>query len=255
MSNSVARFNRRVENYAKYRPNYPSEVIELLKTDCGLTADSVVADIGSGTGIFSELLLKNGNRVFAVEPNPQMRAAAEALLGSYPGFTSVDGTAESTGLQSGSIDLIVAAQAFHWFDQKKARLEFTRILKPGGWVALMWNERRLDTTPFLRDCEELLLRYGTDYGKIRYENVTKEIGNFFSPSVFQRKSYENLQEFDFQGFEGRLRSASYTPEPGHPNFEPMMARARQIFDAHNKEGQVVYEYDTSVYYAQLQRRA
>ena len=251
MTDSVDRFNSRVENYAKYRPNYPSEVVDLLKVDCGLTAGSVVADIGSGTGIFSELLLMNGNRVFTVEPNPPMRSIAERLLNRYSGFTSVDGTAEATGLQNNSIDFVVAAQAFHWFDQKKARLEFTRILKPGGWVVLIWNERRLDSTPFLRDCEELLLRYGTDYEKIRHENVTKEIGSFFSPSVFQRNSFENLQEFDFQGFEGRLRSASYTPEPGHPNFEPMMVRAREIFDAHNKEGRVRYEYDTSVYYAQL----
>ena len=248
---SVDRFNSRVEDYAKYRPNYPPAVIELLRVDCGLTSESVIADIGSGTGISSELFLKNGNRVFAVEPNPEMRSTAESLLGSYSGFTSVDGTAESTGLQSRSVDFIVAAQAFHWFDQGKARLEFTRILNPGGWVALIWNERRLDTTPFLRDCEELLLRYGTDYGKIRHENVTKEIGTFFSPNVFQRKSFENLQDFDFQGFEGRLRSASYTPEPGNPNFEPMMGRAREIFDMHNKDGRVRYEYDTSIYYAQL----
>ena len=251
---SVDRFNDRVKDYAKYRPNYPQEVIELLKVDCGLTPDSVVADIGSGTGLSSELFLKNGNRVFAVEPNPQMRSTAEALLGSYSGFTSVDGAAESTGLQSSSVDFVVAAQAFHWFDQEKSRLEFTRILKPGGWVALIWNERRLDSTPFLRDCEELLLRYGTDYGKIRHENITKEIGSFFSPDVFQRKSFDNLQEFDFQGFEGRLRSASYVPALGNPNFEPMMGRAREIFAMHNKNGRVQYEYDTSVYYAQLKPR-
>lgn len=254
MTDSVARFTNRVENYAKYRPNYPWEVIELLRADCGLTADSVVADIGSGTGISTELLLKNGNRVFAVEPNPQMRSTAEALLGSYSGFTSVEGTAESTGLQSNTVDFVVAAQAFHWFDQEKARLEFVRILKPGGWVVLVWNERRLDSTPFLRDCEELLLRYGTDYGKIRYENITKGIRSFFSPDVFQRKSVENLQEFDFRGFKGRLESASYTPEPGNPNYDLMMKRAREIFDVHNKEGRVQYEYDTSVYYAQLKPR-
>ena len=250
-NDSVKRFDTRVENYAKYRPNYPPETIELLKTDCGLTQESVVADIGSGTGIFSELFLKNGNQVFGVEPNATMRSTAEQLLKSYSRFVSIDGSAESTGLPDNSVDFVVAAQAFHWFDREKARLEFTRILKPGGWVVLVWNERRLDSTPFLRDCEEMFLRYGTDYGEIRHENIRKELSGFFSPQPFKHKSFDNLQEFDFEGFEGRVKSASYTPEPGNPNFGPMMARLREIFDTHNRNGRVTYEYDATVYYAQL----
>jgi SAM-dependent methyltransferase len=250
-NDSVKRFDSRVENYAKYRPNYPPEIIDLLKLECGLTRESVIADVGSGTGIFSEWFLKNGNQVFGVEPNATMRSTAENLLKSYPRFVSIDGLAESTGLPDSSVDFAVAAQAFHWFDRDKARLEFTRILKPGGWVVLVWNERRLDSTPFLRDCEEMFLRYGTDYGKIRHENVRKEIGGFFSPQPVQHKSFENLQEFDLEGFEGRVRSASYTPELDNPNFEPMMARLREIFDVHNRGGRVAYEYDTTVYYAQF----
>ena len=250
-SDSVKRFDSRVEDYAKYRPTYPSEIIDLLKLECGLAEDSVVADVGSGTGIFSELLLKNGNQVFGVEPNAGMRRTAETVLGNYPRFTSVDGSAESTGLPEHSVDLVVAAQAFHWFDREKTLLEFTRILKTGGWVVLIWNERRLDSTPFLRDCEKLLLRYGTDYGKIRHENIRKEIGGFFFPQPVQLRSFENIQEFDLDGFEGRVRSASYTPEPDNPNFEPMMARLREIFDIHNRSGRVAYEYDTTVYYGHL----
>lgn len=250
-NDSVKRFDSRVENYAKYRPNYPPEIIDLLKLECGLNEDSVIADVGSGTGIFSELFLKNGNQVFGVEPNAAMRSTAENLLRNYPRFISHDGTAESTGMPERSVDFVVAAQAFHWFDREKARLEFNRIVRPGGWVVLVWNERRLDSTPFLRDCEEMFLRYGTDYGKIRHENVRKEIDGFFFPKTVQYKSFENLQEFNFGGFEGRVRSASYTPEPGHPNFEPMMARMREIFEIHNKSGRVIYEYDTTVHYAQF----
>lgn len=250
-NDSVKRFDSRVDDYAKYRPNYPSEIIDLLKLECGLNEGSVIADVGSGTGIFSEWFLKNGNQVFGVEPNATMRSTAETLLRNYPRFISIDGSAESTGLPEHSIDFVVAAQAFHWFDREKSRLEFTRILKPGGWVVLVWNERRLDSTPFLRDCEEMFLRYGTDYGKIRHENVRNEIPSFFSPQPVQHKSFENLQQFDLEGFEGRVRSASYTPEPGNPNFEPMMARLREIFDIHNRTGCVTYEYDTTVYYGHL----
>ena len=250
-SNSIKRFDSRVEDYAKYRPTYPSEIIEFLTLECGLAEESVVADVGSGTGIFSELFLKNGNQVFGVEPNGGMRSTAETLLRNSPRFVSIDGAAESTGLPEHSVDFVVAAQAFHWFDREKTRPEFTRILKPEGWAVLVWNERRLDSTPFLRDCEEMLLRYGTDYGKIRHENVRKEISGFFFPQPVQLKSFENIQEFDLDGFEGRVRSASYTPEPGSPNFEPLMARLREIFDIHNRSGRVAYEYDTTVYYGHL----
>ncbi|HYN24061.1 MAG TPA: class I SAM-dependent methyltransferase, partial [Pyrinomonadaceae bacterium] len=161
MVDSISRFTTRVENYAKFRPTYPPSIIDLLRADCGLTEASVIADVGSGTGILSELFLKNGNTVYGVEPNAQMRTAAESLLSDYRRFNSIDGTAESTNLKSDSIDFVTAAQAFHWFEPKKTRAEFARILKPGGWVALIWNERRLDSTPLLRAYEQLLLRYGT----------------------------------------------------------------------------------------------
>src|SRR5437870_2796600 len=142
------RFSRRVENYVKYRPGYPGAVLDWLRQHCGLTADWVIADIGSGTGFLAELFLKNGNRVFGTEPNSEMRAAGETLLKKYSRFVSVDGSAEATGLDSSSVDLITAGQAFHWFDRPRARQEFERILKPGGWAALVWNERLINT-PFL----------------------------------------------------------------------------------------------------------
>jgi SAM-dependent methyltransferase len=251
MTDSISRFTSRVGNYAKYRPTYPRDVIDLLKKECGLTRESVIADIGSGTGILSEMFLKDGNRVFGVEPNAQMRSTAENLLQDYSQFVSVHGAAESTGLESSSVDFITAAQAFHWFQRDKARVEFARIIKPDGWAVLIWNERRVDSTLFLRDCEQMFLRFGTDYGKIRHENVVAEISGFFAPQAFTLKSFENVQNFDLESFRGRVLSASYTPEPGNSNFEPMMVRLREIFETHQANGRVKFEYDTKVYYGHL----
>jgi SAM-dependent methyltransferase len=159
----TARFSDRVENYVRYRPGYPPEVLDLLRAECGLQPSHIVADVASGTGVFTRLLLENGNSVFAVEPNTEMREAGVHELESYDRLVSVAGTAEETTLRSASVDFVTAAQAAHWFDLPRARAEFVRILRPGGWCVLIWNERRTATTPFLRDYEQLLLTYGTDY--------------------------------------------------------------------------------------------
>ncbi len=252
---SVQRFSTRVDNYAKYRPGYPAGVIGILRSACGLNEASIIADVGSGTGILTELLLKNGNRVFAVEPNAPMRLSAERFLAAYPHFVSVNGSAEETTLEGSSVDLIAAAQAFHWFDRTKARREFARILKPRGWVALIWNERCLDSTPFLRTYEDLLLRYGTDYEKVRHEKVATEIADFFAPSDFQLTNLENSQHFDFEALKGRVFSSSYTPEADHPDFEPMLAELEQIFSRYQEDGMVTFEYETRLYCGQLETRA
>ncbi|MDQ3665728.1 MAG: class I SAM-dependent methyltransferase [Acidobacteriota bacterium] len=251
MVDSVSRFTTRVENYAKFRPRYPRVIIDLLRAECGLTEASIVADVGSGTGILSEMFLRNGNTVFGVEPNPRMRSSAESLLSKYAQFKSINGVAEATTLDSHSIDFVTAAQAFHWFDRTRARGECARMLKPKGWVALIWNERRLDSTPFLRAYEQLMLQYGADYQKVRHEKVTGEIANFFSPQGFRREAFENIQNFDFESLMGRVLSASYTPEPDHPSFEPMIASLREVFEEHQQRGTIAFEYDTKVYYGQL----
>lgn len=251
MTDTVTRFSNRADNYARYRPSYPASVIDILKSDCGLKETSTIADVGSGTGILSELFLKNGNTVFGLEPNAAMRLSGERLLQSFRNFVSVDATAEATTLEPTGVDFITAGQAFHWFDREKAKREFARILKPGGWVVLIWNERRLDSTPFLREYENLLLRYGTDYENVRHENVSGEIAQFFAPETFQLKNFENVQHFDFESLQGRTRSASYTPEPGNPSFEPMFAKLEEIFNTHKRDGIVTFEYETKVYYGHL----
>lgn len=250
-SNATSRFSDRVENYVRYRPGYPVAALDLLQRECGLTPNSAIADIASGTGIWTRMLLENGNRVFGVEPNAEMREAGERLMAGYARFTSVTGGAEATTLTDRSIDFVTAAQAAHWFDRVRARREFVRILKPEGWLVLLWNERVVDSTKFLRDYEELLLTYGTDYQDVRHERTTEAVNEFFDPAPYQERVFENQQEFDYPALEGRLLSSSYAPGPGHPKHEPMLRELRRIFEEDAVEGRVSIEYKTRVYFGRL----
>lgn len=251
MLDSTKRFSNRVENYVKYRPTYPGAVIDLLASECGLTPPSIIADIGSGTGILSELFLKRGNRVFGVEPNREMRAASDKLLADYAKFSSIDACAESTTLVNASVDFITVGQAFHWFDRDRARAEFERILKPDGWVVLIWNGFRVEVSPLNNAYQELVLRYGTDYKEVRREIIGCDVESFYAPEVCQCARFEFRQPFDFKGLKGRLLSSSYAPEPDHPNYEPMLRELQEIFDANQKDGKVDFHYETELYYGQL----
>ena len=251
-TNATSRFSNRVENYIRYRPGYPAEVVRLLKSACGLTPERVVADIASGTGIWTRALLENGNRVYGVEPNAEMRQAGERLLASFPKFISVDGKAETTTLADASVDFVTAAQAAHWFDRPAARCEFKRILQSEGWLVLLWNERDVDGTPLLREYEQLLLAYGTDYADVRHERTTEAVNEFFDPAPYEESAFPMRQEFDYAGFEGRLLSSSYAPGPEHPKHAPMLRELRRIFEKHASDGRVVFDYKTRVYLGKLQ---
>ena len=250
-SNATSRFSDRVENYVRYRPGYPQEVLQTLKSECALVPSHICADLASGTGIWTRDLLENGNPVFGVEPNAGMREAGERLLAEFPKFTSVVGTAEATTLANQSMDFVTAAQAAHWFDRARARREFVRILKPGGWLVLLWNERITDSTAFLRDYEKLLLTYGTDYQDIRHERTTAEVNQFFDPAPYQERVFEMRQEFDYAGLEGRLLSSSYAPGPEHPQHAAMLRELRRIVDEHAVGGRAAFEYKTRVYFGRL----
>jgi SAM-dependent methyltransferase len=252
-ADSTQRFSDRVEHYVRSRPNYPDAFYEFLRHELGLTPDGAVADIGSGTGISARPLLEKGNTVYGIEPNGPMRLAAERGLAGFANFQSIDATAEATTLPPASVDLILAAQAFHWFDRDRARAEFARILKPGGSVVLVWNERRLNSTPFLRDYEQLLHRYATDYSKVRHENVDDgAIARFFAPDVHQTRSFTNAQEFDYEGLESRLLSSSYTPAADNPHRAVMLAELREIFAQAQQGGRVRFEYDTRAHFGHSQ---
>ena len=246
MSNSTTRFSDRVEDYAKYRPHYPREILPYLQEIYSFQPSWDVADVGSGTGISTELFLQNGNRVFAVEPNAEMRGKAEA--GHAPGgvFVSIDGTAEATGLAAGSVRLVVAGQAFHWFDAVKSRAEFARILSPGGVVVLIWNERMADTA-FEKAYDALIERHGKDYKTTNHRNITDlQIEDFYRPASYVLKQFPNEQRFDFEGLKGRLLSSSYMPKSG-PGYAPMLEDLQRLFDQYRQDGRVRVGYDTKVY--------
>ena len=250
---ATERFSDRVEAYVKYRPSYPAEVVGELQRACGLTSASVVADVGSGTGKLSELFLRNGNPVHGVEPNDAMREAAERLLEPYPTFESVPGTAETTTLAGESVDFVTAGQAFHWFDAPKTRAEFGRILRPGGWVVLVWNSRFREGTPFLEGYEAVLRRFAPDYAAVNHQdNAGREaVAEFFAPRGVRRFTCKNVQTFDYKGLRGRALSSSYVPLAGEARHEAFLGALLELFSAHEQGGAVEFLYTTEVFYGQL----
>jgi SAM-dependent methyltransferase len=245
------RFSSRVENYVRYRPGYPPAAIELLQRRCGLRAGAVVADVGSGTGILTQALLGSGAQVIGVEPNDGMRAAAEAALGMNPAFRSVKGTAEATTLAPESVDLIVAGQAFHWFKAASARREALRVVRAGGWGALLWNEHPSDGHALLTDYEALVRRHAPEYDQVVGSRADETAMREYFGGAMELASFPNQQLFDYPGLRGRLMSSSYAPEPGHPQHAPLLAGLKQVFERHARDGRVVFPYVTLVYYAQL----
>jgi SAM-dependent methyltransferase len=253
-SDSKQRFSNRVENYVKFRPDYPREILTTLHDRTGLHSTWRIADIGSGTGISTRMFLENGNEVFGVEPNADMRRAGETFLSRFPNFHSIDGSAEETALPEWSIDTIVSAQAFHWFDPDRCKPEFIRILKPGGWCVLIWNERKTGGSPFLEGYEALLKKYSGDYMAVRHERINaKVMEEFFAPNGFNTHSFPNQQLLDLDATIGRCLSSSYAPAMGDPRHEPMVAELRQLFERTQANGRIVFDYETHAHMGKLGR--
>jgi ubiquinone/menaquinone biosynthesis C-methylase UbiE len=246
MKDSTKRFSDRVDDYKKYRPSYPQHVIKLLSHRIDLSNASVIADIGSGTGISSQLFIDNGNTVYAVEPNNEMRNAAELYFSNHPKFISISGTAENTNLESGSIDFIFAGQAFHWFNKSLAKIEFERILKKEGHIVLVWNVRD-DTDDFQKEYEAILKQL-PEFNDSSHKNISdQDIHDFFSPKEMQKESAENFQTFNLEGLKGRLKSSSYIPKSG-PVFEKLMVQAESLFYKFERNGTIDFLYKTDIYW-------
>ena len=249
---SVRRFDDRVDDYVRARPGYPPEVVALLEAQ-GLPAGATVADIGSGTGKLSEVFLAAGHRVIGVEPNDAMRAAAARLLGGHPRFRQLAGRAEATGLAGTSVDALVAGQAFHWFEPRATRAEWVRVLRPGGLVALIWNDRRAAGCAMLEDYDRLLAKHCTEYGeRLRWAPAEPELAAYFAPARMQVARLDNAQRLDWEGLRARALSASYVPRSG-PAHTGFFAALRESFLRHSSAGDgadraVDLLYDTRVFW-------
>jgi SAM-dependent methyltransferase len=248
---NIERFSNRVDNYVKYRPGYPPEMLDFFRDELNLKKESVVADIGSGTGISSKIFLENGNTVYGVEPNAAMRRAAEFFLQNFPNFHSLDGTAEETGLPENAVDFVIAAQAFHWFDPENARREFQRILRSPGIIALIWNERHLDTNEFLISYESFLKKFANDYEKVRHDKIDEKILSDFFQTDFCRQAFPNSQTLDFEGLKGRMLSSSYMPAENDSRFEPMVVELEGLFEKYAENGKIKILYSTNIFYTRI----
>ena len=247
----TGRFSNRVSDYISGRPCYPDKVVSWLVEVFALEHSAAIADVGAGTGISAALFLRHGFTVVAVEPNDAMREAAIARLGSDPRFRAVAALAEATTLDAASIDAVVAAQAFHWFDRATFRAECARILKPRGFVALLWNVRRVAGSPFAAGYEMLLREFGTDYFAVRHENVSEgELRAFFG-GPFGRRVFDNVQLLDLEGLRARLLSSTYVPAVGQERHEPMMAALEALYREHHQDGRVAMEYELRMYASRL----
>jgi len=247
MINSTTRFSDRVADYINYRPKYPPEIIGILKEHIHLTPQSIIADVGAGTGFLTELFLKNENHTYAVEPNDAMRIACGELYGIYPNLEIINGTAEATTLPDNTIDIIVAGQAFHWFNQEACKEEFKRILKPDGYIALIWNARK-DDTGFSKGYDEILRQHLPEYKTLDHRNVDDNaITRFFQPQQMKKTILPNSQVFNWEGFKGRALSSSYVPKNGEIH-HTIMKEIRKLFDQYQQDGKVSFLYDTVIYW-------
>lgn len=246
-------FSSRVDNYIKYRPGYPMEVIDTLVRECGLSPNWHVADIGSGTGLLTRLFLDLGCAVTGVEPNDEMRFAGEQVLAGYSNFTSLPGSAEATGLADASIDLVSAGMALQWFDVPHARVEFQRILVPGGWAALVWNRMLTGPAPLMQAYTDLILAYSPGWTEtLRRDGPgnSLDLPGFFGGS-YHRTTFPMQQSLDWEGLCGRILSTAHAPQPDNPATLCMFTRLREIFDRYQNNGWVVIDYETELYHGHL----
>jgi SAM-dependent methyltransferase len=244
------RFSNRVEDYVRYRPGYPAGLIDWLRDAIALRHSWIVADVGSGTGLLSIPFMAAGNLVYGVEPNAAMRAAAETAFAAEPRFVSVAGSAEATTLCDASVDLVAAGQAFHWFDPEPARREWKRILAIGGQALVVFNSRRVESTPFMRDYDAFLATDAVDYQGVDHRRVLGDnLRAFLGDLQAWRFDYARMLTFD--QLRGLSMSSSYVPAPEHPRHAAFLAGLQTLFDRHAVNGTVEMLYQTEAYVGRL----
>jgi SAM-dependent methyltransferase len=250
VSDPTERFTGRADHYARHRPRYPAALLEVLAAEAVLAPLDVVADVGAGTGILAELLLRHGNAVVAVEPNASMRAGLVPLQRAWPSLRVTGGSAEATQLPDACVDVVMAGQAFHWFDPVRSKREFARILRPGGRIALVWNVRDRTSTPFLRGYESMLDRHAAEYARLKPGPINlPALQEFFAPGGFEARSLPHHTSYDLPGLQGLLRSTSYAPQPGEPAHDAMLVELGRLFAANANDGTVTMQYQTLLFFS------
>lgn len=249
---SATRFSERALAYAHSRPDYPDAFFDLLAERLSLAPGGIVLDAGSGTGILTRQFLERGHPVLAVEPNREMRAQAERALAPFAGFQSVVGTAEATGLPDNSAAMVVAGQAFHWFDAPAAAAELGRVLRPGGRAVLVWNVPRAGVQAFTDAYLAFVAEWGTDYHEVSSRHAAPSLLQaFFRGGEYEQCTLENAQHLDVEGWTGRIESSSYMPAAGHPRHADMRGALEALFQVHQRRGKVTIQYDTRVFWGEL----
>lgn len=251
MIKNEERFTGKADIYKKYRSSYPKELIDYLYSKSGVCKDSVIADIGSGTGIFSRLFLERGSHVYCVEPNDDMRRIAENDLGGVAGFmnfTSIKATAENTGLQNGSVDFVTAAQAFHWFDMVAFKSECIRILKNGGKVILVWNTRDYESELIKRDYS-IRKEYCIDTKGLGITDIPEDSNDFYSDNICEERIFKNNLSLSREAYVGMNLSRSYSPrEDKNPDeYHGLVKELNRIFDDYNVNGIIHFPQFTKCY--------
>jgi len=247
---SKERFTGKADLYKKFRPSYPKEFIDYLYSQVGFNQDSAVADIGSGTGIFSRLLLERGSKVYCIEPNEDMRRTAIQDLSGFANFIPVSAPAENTGLQDNSVDFVTAAQAFHWFDRQAFKSECQRILKPGGKVVLVWNTRDYEIEIIKKDYI-IREKYAIDKKGLGTDGGPRKayIDDFFLNNTYESKNFENNLQYDRESWIGRNLSASYAPkiEAKPEQYHEFIRELGDLFDEYSVNGIMEFPQFTQSY--------
>lgn len=239
---NTSRFDGRGDVYARGRPKYAEGLFDYMEHTLSIPAGSIFADVGSGTGIFAGQLLRRGYKVFAVEPNGDMRRRAEEALSGYGSFASVNGTADATNLPAQSVDHLSAAQAFHWFEPEAFRRECRRVVRPGGYVMLVYNFRD-GNAPCTRALAELQRRYAPDFRGFSHGMTEEKCAAFFGGNCTVFRA-DNTQRYDQQGYIDRVLSSSHSPRAGDTGYEAYLSEVRAVFDAFSENGQLTVPADT-----------
>jgi SAM-dependent methyltransferase len=248
----TSRFTEHADAYARFRPGYPGAALEWIASRARLPSGARVADVGAGTGIFSQALVQRGFEVFAIEPNERMRDAAARALEATSARV-VAGSGEASGLPSHSVALVSVAQALHWLDVERARSEFRRILVPGGWVAIVYNSRDLESKGFSSAYEEAFARFAPSREAVGHLGTARDfrIAELFADGSFTTHSFRHVQSLDWDGVRGWLASISYAPPAGSPDRADLETALREAFTRHARDGVVAIDYVTTVSVGQL----